>query len=1319
MKLGTKEKQVRLRSLLHVVRVVRGRLLALAALVLIAGVGSFVWFRNQASAACECNIFTTPTGQSLFQEGAALELGVKFTPSVNGTVTGVRFYKQGSMSGTHVGRLWNNGSGPQITSATFQSETASGWQSVTFGSPVSVTAGTTYVASVSMNDGRYIATGSYFTSSVTNGPLTAPSSASSGGNGVFNGSAGSYPNNTSNSTNYWIDVSFFATDPPVVSSVTPTANATNVEPGDTVKAVFDMSMDATTLTSSTFTVKDPSLNTVAGSYSYNDTTKTASFVATEGFSANTTYTVNLEGGTGTTVNNVAGIALAADYTWSFTTAATVQCPCTLKNQVAPVNAGTFDDLGSSELGVKIRPSTNGYITAIRFYKPIIATETSHTGNIWSSTGTKLATVTFSNESDYGWQEAKLSSPLRVNENQTYVVSYGTTEAIYMATANALTGQSFTDGYLTAYATGSSENAATGSGNGNSVFTPSAGGYPSSASGNGGYYWVDAVFSVTSNPSAPLSVGVTQPKSDAYGVQRSQVVSAKMNRSLNAATVTNSTFRVFDSGNAQVAGTATYNAAKGEATFTPTSQFNAGERYTAKIAASVADDNSVTLGTEYSWSFTVGTAVSTDPQAAPGGPILAITNSGSPTSSYYTEILRTEGLNYYDKKDITQIDASTLGNYKVAVLAEMTLSQSQVDVLTAWVNNGGNLIAMRPDTKLAGLLGLSSAGSTRVNQYLLVDTASGPGEGIVSESMQFKGTADNYSLNGATTLATFYSDASTSTSNPAVTTKSVGSKGGTAVAFTYDLAKSVIMMHQGNQAWVGQNRDNNSPARANDLFYGNMVGDVQPDWVDPDKFHIPQADEQQRLLANIITEAARDKQPMPRFWYLPGSHKAALLMAGDDHGLPNSYGTEMILNNFLNNSTTNCSVLDWECDRTSHYVYESASLTNARATQYVGYKFEVGDHVSTTCNTFASYAALSALYTADLNTWRAKYTTVPNQKTHRYHCYVWSDWDSQARVEAANNIRYDLNYVAFPGAWVGTKAPIMTGSAMNMRFTDTTGAMIDVRQGVTNLDDQSTNSTNINALLDNAIGSTGYYGIYGTHYDMGNSFDKTLIASAQSRDVAMISSEQALTWLDARNSSTFSNFTGDAGQFTFTVAAAEGAVGLRAMLPVADAGGTLDTLTLAGNAVTYQTQTIKGEQYAVFNASPGAYTATYSDYDPNANTGGGDTGGNTGSGSSGGASSGSSSSSNRGATTTDAAAEQSEENALPDEVSGEEQSNSGGPTQGGWNTDDSGDSDSTGTGSGDTGFIPWVIGGIAVIVAFIGGWWFLVWRRRHTDSSAQY
>src|SRR4029453_1741654 len=122
----------------------------------------------------------------------------------------------------------------------------------------------------------------------------------------------------------------------------------------------------------------------------------------------------------------------------------------------------------------------------------------------------------------------------------------------------------------------------------------------------------------------------------------------------------------------------------------------------------------------------------------------------------------------------------------------------------------------------------------------------------------------YTLNGATAIATLYSNATTATVNPAATTRTVGN--GRAVAFTYDLAKSVIYTRQGNPAWSGQERDGLVPIRSDDLYFGAKAGDVQPDWVDLNKVAIPQADEQQRLLWNIVLNTNASKKPLPRFWY---------------------------------------------------------------------------------------------------------------------------------------------------------------------------------------------------------------------------------------------------------------------------------------------------------------------------------------------------------------------------------------------------------------------------------------------------------------------
>ena len=80
---------------------------------------------------------------------------------VNGSVTGIRFYKAATNTGTHIGSLWSTG-GTLLAAATFTSETASGWQRSTSPNPVAITAGTTYVASYLAPNGHYSATAAAF-----------------------------------------------------------------------------------------------------------------------------------------------------------------------------------------------------------------------------------------------------------------------------------------------------------------------------------------------------------------------------------------------------------------------------------------------------------------------------------------------------------------------------------------------------------------------------------------------------------------------------------------------------------------------------------------------------------------------------------------------------------------------------------------------------------------------------------------------------------------------------------------------------------------------------------------------------------------------------------------------------------------------------------------------------------------------------------------------------------------------------------------------------------------------------------------------------
>src|ERR1019366_8893721 len=131
--------------------------------------------------------------------------GVKFTSTVNGSITGIRFLKSAANTGTHVGSLWTAG-GTLLAQATFSAESASGWQSVLFSSPVAITAGTTYVASYLAPNGHYSASQQGFASAVINGPLTAVGNATSV-NGVYAyGATSTFPTSAYNATSYWVDV---------------------------------------------------------------------------------------------------------------------------------------------------------------------------------------------------------------------------------------------------------------------------------------------------------------------------------------------------------------------------------------------------------------------------------------------------------------------------------------------------------------------------------------------------------------------------------------------------------------------------------------------------------------------------------------------------------------------------------------------------------------------------------------------------------------------------------------------------------------------------------------------------------------------------------------------------------------------------------------------------------------------------------------------------------------------------------------------------------------------------------------------------------
>ncbi|MBX4950480.1 DUF4082 domain-containing protein [Rhizobium binae] len=524
---------------------------------------------------------------------SAVELGVKFQTSVAGTVTGIRFYKGDLDTGTHTGSLWSS-TGTRIATLTFTNESASGWQTAYFTSPVSLTAGQTYTASYHTNSGHYSTTTNYFTSNVTSGPLTAPAS----GNGVYRyGSTSLFPTSTFQSTNYWVDVMFTTS----ASNTTPTAvadagdatekggvangsggvvasgnvltNDTDPDAGDT-KTVSAVSFGATsgTLGSAlngtygslvlnasgtyTYTINETnsavqalrlSTNTLNDIFSYTmrdtagatatanltvtihgandapvlavqtatqyatvgsafsfvvpsttfsdvDSGETLTYAATAAdgtalpswlsFNASTrtfsgTPTTAGNYGVRVTATDIGG--LAANETFNIAASTTPPTTYSLFSASSTPAQTNLNDGQQLELGVKFTSNVGGDIVGIKFYRSA-NDNGQNVVDLWSSTGTKLATATFTNTTASGWQTANFTTPFTIAANTTYVASYHTTGA-YVATTNFFTSN-VTSGPLTAPASGNGVYRYGGS--------ATAGIFPNATFGASNY-WADVVF----------------------------------------------------------------------------------------------------------------------------------------------------------------------------------------------------------------------------------------------------------------------------------------------------------------------------------------------------------------------------------------------------------------------------------------------------------------------------------------------------------------------------------------------------------------------------------------------------------------------------------------------------------------------------------------------------------------------------------------------------------------------------------------------------------------------------------------------------------
>ena len=168
----------------------------------------------------------------------------------------------------------------------------------------------------------------------------------------------------------------------------------------------------------------------------------------------------------------------------FNTSPTVgtAAPVSLWTPQATPNTPAAPTAQAAQLGLTFIPNAAGYVTGLRFYKsPTNVGQ--HIGYLWSSTGTLLASVTFTDESASGWQQANFAAPVAVTANTPYLVSYWAPKGYYADDAGYFATTGLTNQML--FAPPDGQYGPNGSYASKNVFPGS-----SSAASN---YWVDVVF----------------------------------------------------------------------------------------------------------------------------------------------------------------------------------------------------------------------------------------------------------------------------------------------------------------------------------------------------------------------------------------------------------------------------------------------------------------------------------------------------------------------------------------------------------------------------------------------------------------------------------------------------------------------------------------------------------------------------------------------------------------------------------------------------------------------------------------------------------
>jgi hypothetical protein len=424
---------------------------------------------------------------------------------------------------------------------------------------------------------------------------------------------------------------------PSVSSTDPVNAATSVPFNQKIAVTFSEAMDASTITTSTYTLVQGTVP-VSGFVSYSGTT--AIFAPSGNLAPNTAYTVTVTTG----AKDLSGNSLANNYAWSFTTGSAAVITPPMVSSTNPVNAATgiaFNQKIAATFSTTMDASTittstftlmqgttsvPGFVSysgTTAIYAPSInlASSTLYTvtittgakdlaGNalvnnfIWSFTTGTAAVVTSPTVSSTDPVNVATGVPF----NQKIAATFSTAmdaSTITTATFTLMQGTAAVPGFIS-YSGSTATFAPASNLLSNTVYTATITKSAKDLAGNAllnNYTW-----SFTTGITVivtPPSVSSTVPVNAATGVPLNQKIAATFSEAMDASTITTATFSM-NQGTTPVPGFVTYSGTT--ATFAPASSLSPATVYTVTITTGAKDLGGNALVYNYVWSFTTGAAV---------------------------------------------------------------------------------------------------------------------------------------------------------------------------------------------------------------------------------------------------------------------------------------------------------------------------------------------------------------------------------------------------------------------------------------------------------------------------------------------------------------------------------------------------------------------------------------------------------------------------------------------------------------------------------------------------------------------------------------